>query len=72
MFTLTGPRKERSNEDAKRGIPMTAPEVRHYIDRLEAENPNKSARKRVAELAIKHGNVTPEGKDVYREYLSHF
>lgn len=72
MIHLEGPRKDRSNEDARRGIPMTAAEVRHCIDQLEAGNPHRAARKRMAELAIIHGNITPEGKDVYREYLSHF
>ncbi|KRA58190.1 hypothetical protein [Rhizobium sp. Root651] len=70
MIILTGPRKERSNADARIGIPMTAPEVRWFIDQLEAKNPNKNARKRMAELALDQPNITEDGKDVYREYLS--
>ncbi len=70
MINLPGPRKERSNDDARRGIPMTAPEVRWVIDQLEAQNPNKNARRRLAELALDRPNITPEGKDVYREYLA--
>lgn len=70
MISLPGPRKERSNDDARCGIPMTAPEVRWFIDQLEAHNPNKKARRRMAELALERPNITPEGKDVYREYLA--
>lgn len=69
MLNLLGHREEHTNEMAKSRIPMSAAHVRHYIDQLEAGNPNKSARVRTAELAIKFGNVTEDGKAVWREYL---
>lgn len=69
MITLTGTREEHTNDMAKARIPMSAAHVRHYIDQLEAGNPNKSARIRMAELAVKFGNVTEDGKAVWREYL---
>lgn len=69
MINLPGQREEHTNDMAKARIPMTAAHVRHYIDQLEAGNPNKNARVRMAKLAIKFGNVTEDGKDVWREYL---
>ena len=69
MIHLPGNRQEHTNEMAKARVPMTSDHVRHYIDQLEAGNPNKNARVRTAELAIKFGNVTEDGKAVWREYL---
>lgn len=69
MTNLTGPRKPRSNDDARRGVPMTADEVRWFIDNMERKTKDKAARISVAQNAIKFGNITPDGKDVYREYL---
>lgn len=72
MITLTGPRTEFTNEMAKARIPMNADHVRHYIDQLEIGNPNRNARKRMAELAVKHARVTEDGLAVWREYLATF
>lgn len=69
MINLSGHREEHTNDMAKARTPMNAAHVRHYIDQLEAGNPNKNARVRMAELAIKHGNVTEDGKAVWREYI---
>lgn len=69
MINLPGNRKPRSNEDAKRGIPMTADEVRWYIDQMELKTKDKGARRSIAQTAIKHGRITEEGKEVYRAYL---
>lgn len=49
--------------------PMNAEQVRQYIAQMRAETKSAAARKRMAELAISHGNITPEGKQVWREYL---
>lgn len=63
---------ERCNSDARAGVPMSADNVRFYIGRLEAGNPNRNARKRMAELAINQAFVTDEGRQVWREYLETF
>lgn len=49
--------------------PMTADEARDIIATMERETRSKAARVRLAEAAIRIGNVSPEGKDVYRTYL---
>lgn len=69
MIRLEGPRAVRKNEDARKGIPMSAAEVRQYIDEIESAIKQKETRKRMAELALIHGNISPEGRAVWREYL---
>lgn len=69
MINLPGPRKERTYEAARAGIPMDADEVRWCIDQLERDTKNKNARIRLAELAINIGNITADGKAVYADYL---
>lgn len=69
MINLSGTREEFTNDMAKARVPMSAAHVRHYIDQLEAGNPNRDARKRMAELAIKFGNVAEDGKAVWHQYL---
>lgn len=69
MITLEGSREERTNAQARARIPMNAAQVRHYIDQMERETKSKRARISLAESAIRIGNITPEGKDIYREYL---
>jgi hypothetical protein len=48
---------------------MNAEQVRGIIAEMDGVT-NKAARIRMAEAAIKIGNITPEGKDVWREYLA--
>lgn len=50
--------------------PMTASEVKDYIAQMRRETKSKAARIRMAELAISIGNISPEGKDLWREYLA--
>ena len=54
-------------EEARAGVPMSAEQVRSFIGGLTA---NHAARVRMAEMAIRHGNITEAGKDVWREYLA--
>lgn len=51
---------------------MTADEVREIIATLERETKSRAARLRMAESAIIHGNVTDEGRDVWRDYAATF
>lgn len=61
---------DRTNAAARARIPMNADQVRRYIAEMTAKTKSKAARIGMAELAIKHGNITPEGKDVWRDYLA--
>lgn len=70
MINLEGPRAARTNEDARAGIPMTADNVRWYIDQMERETKSVAARRSLAKSALTMGNISPEGRDVYREYLA--
>lgn len=70
MIVLEGPREPRTNEQARARMPMNAAQVRAIIDEMEARTKNKDARISLARNAIRIGNITPEGKDVYREYLA--
>jgi hypothetical protein len=70
MVILEGAREERTNEQARARIPMNAAQVRGVIDSMEAETKSKRARIGMAELAIKHGFVTPDAKYVWCEYLA--
>jgi len=73
---LNGPREERTHAAARAGLPMTAANVRSVIDELEACNKSKSARRSMAENAIKiaaiSGKTTADGVAVWREYLATF
>ncbi len=55
---------------ARAGIPLSAEQVRDDIARGQHETKSKAARIAMAKLAIKWGNITPEGKDEYRAYLA--
>jgi hypothetical protein len=59
----------RTNEEARARIPMSADQVKAFIVEMDAKNKSKPARIRMAEAAISHGNITPEGKDIWRAYL---
>jgi phage terminase large subunit-like protein len=59
---------ERTHAEARARIPMTADQVRGIIAEMEAAGTRKSARIKLAELAIRVGNITDEGKEVYRAY----
>lgn len=72
MNILTGPREERTNEAARARIPMTAANVRWVIDQMAAAKTNMNARKRMAELALKVGNTSEDGKAVWLAYLATF
>lgn len=69
MIVLEGPREERHHEQARARIPMNAAQVRAVIDEMEASTKQKAARIALAKTAIRIGNITDEGRDVYREYL---
>lgn len=69
MIHIEGTREARTNEQARARIPMNAAQVRAVIDEMEASTKQKAARIALAKTAIRIGNITPEGKDVYREYL---
>lgn len=73
MATLEGPREIRTNEQARAGIPMNAAQVRGVIDELMAVKGRRETVldrcRRTANLAIRIGNVTEDGKDVWREWL---
>ena len=70
MNILNGPREDRTHEAARARIPMTAANVRFVIDEMAAAKTNISARKRMAELALKVGNTSEEGKAVWLAYLA--
>jgi hypothetical protein len=57
---------------ARAGIPLTIEQVRGDIAAMERETKSKAARAAMARLAIKHGNISAEGKDEYRDYLTRF
>ena len=61
---------DRTNEEARRGVPMSAEQVRGFIAKMAADKTSKAARIRMAEAAIERGNITPEGKAVWRDYLA--
>lgn len=69
MITLEGQREHRTNEQARARIPMNAAQVRAIVDEMEARTKSKAARIALALSAIRIGNITEDGKDVYREYL---
>lgn len=70
MIHLDGPREERTNEQARARVPMNAAQVRAIVDEMEAKTKSKAARISLATSAIRIGNITDEGKAVYREYLA--
>lgn len=70
MIHLDGPREERTNEQARARMPMNAAQVRAIIDEMERRTKQKAARVSLAKNAIAIGNITPEGKAVYAEYLA--
>ena len=50
--------------------PMSADEVRGVIRELDAGNRNKAARLAMARAAVRIGNVTEEGRHVWRDCLA--
>jgi hypothetical protein len=63
---------ERTNEEARARIPMNAAQVAAIIETMERDTKSKAARRRMAEAAVLIGNVTEEGRDVWRRYLATF
>lgn len=63
---------DRTHAEARAGIPMTAQQVLVVIGAMERDTKSKAARKRMAEVAVQRANVTDEGRDVWRKYLSTF
>lgn len=61
---------DRTHAEARARIPMTADQVRTIIATMERETRTKAARIKIAELAIRVGNITDEGREVWREYLA--
>ncbi len=50
--------------------PMSASDVADFIAQMRRETKSKAARVKMAEMAISIGNISPEGKDLWREYLA--
>jgi len=71
---LNGAKINRTNEAARAGVLMTEANVHHYIQELEKLNPNKNARKRMAEIASKNvtGMIAPCGVALWKKYLKTF
>ena len=71
---LKGEKVERTNEAARAGKSMTEAEVRWFISKLEAENPNENARKKMAQLGSSNiaNKISPEGVALYKKYLKTF
>jgi hypothetical protein len=67
---LTGEQRGRSNSDARAGIPMNGPEVRDVISKRIAATGDKTSCKAIAKLALKIGNLSPCGRQVYQEYIA--
>ena len=66
---ISGEQRERCLDDARAGVPMTAPEVRKCIAaRITATGESKSA-VGMARTALKLGNLAPCGRDIYWRYL---
>lgn len=63
---------ERTHEEARARIPMNAAQVAAIIETMERETKSVAARRRLAEAAVRIGNVTEEGRDVWRRYLARF
>jgi N-glycosylase/DNA lyase len=63
---------ERTLAEARSRIPMNAKQVKTIISTMERDTKSKAARLRMAQAAISIGNVTPEGRDVWREYAASF
>jgi hypothetical protein len=61
---------ERTHAEARARTPMTAGQVRAVIETMERDTKSKSARKAMANAAIRLGNVTDEGRDVWRSYVA--
>ena len=61
---------ERTNTQARAGIPMTADQVRACIAMMERQGASLVSRKTIAAAAIKRSNVTEEGRDVCRAYAA--
>lgn len=61
---------EQRNANARAGIPATADDARYDIAQMELHTKSRAAKGKMAEMAIKLGRITPEGKDVWREYLA--
>jgi len=63
---------ERTHEQARARIPMTAEQVRTIINTMECETKSRAARKSMAIHAIAIANVTDEGRAVWVDYLATF
>lgn len=69
MIHIEGIREARTHAQARARIPMSAAQVRAVIDEMERHTKSRDARIAMAKAAIRIGNITDEGKAVYREYL---
>jgi hypothetical protein len=63
---------ERTHEEARARVPMNAAQVAAIIETMERETKSVAARRRMAEAAVLIGNVTDEGREVWRQYLASF
>ena len=50
--------------------PMTTNDVRDIIAEMRAATRSKAARIAMAKAALKHDNVTIEGREIWRAYLA--
>lgn len=60
----------RTHAEARARIPMTADQVRGVIAEMDRAKTNLAARKAMANVAIRPGNVTDEGREVWRAYAA--
>lgn len=70
MTMLDGPKEDRTHAAARARIPMTAANVRWIIAEMAEAKTSLPARKSLAEKALHLGNISDEGRAVYREYLA--
>lgn len=74
MNALSGQREIRTNEQARARIPMNAAQVRDIIDEMMSVRGSMKSRldriSRMAVHAIRIGNVSEDGKAVWREWLN--
>ena len=55
---------------ARARIPLSADQVRRDIADMTRAKGSRAGKIAMARLAVEIGNITPEGKDIYRAYLA--
>lgn len=68
---LEGSKVERSNEDARMGVPLTAANVRAILAEMERQKVSEAKRRRQALFFAKSAvKITEEGRAAYLEYAA--